>query len=48
MKISDTAIPNEEKMFDKLEEAFLEAFVPKDLADHARQSIYSLSMERHH
>ena len=47
MKISNAVVPNEEKTFDKLEEAFLEAFISKDLEYYAQQLVYSLSTEKH-
>ena len=46
MKLANPAIPESEKTFKKLCKAFEEAFVPKDLKDRARQTVYSLSMDK--
>ena len=46
MKLANLAIPDSEKTFKKLCKAFEEAFVPKDLKDRARQTVYSLSMDQ--
>ena len=46
MKLANPAIPESEKTFKKLCRAFEEAFVPKDLKDRARQTVYSLSMDK--
>ena len=46
MKLVNPAIPDLEKMFDKLCKAFEETFIPKDIKDQACQTIYSLSMDQ--
>ena len=46
MKLANPGIPDSEKTFKKLCRAFEEAFVPKDLKDQARQTVYSLSMDQ--
>ena len=46
LKMINEAIPNSEKTFKKLCEAFEEAFIPKDITDQACQTIYSLSMDQ--
>ena len=46
MKLANPGIPDSEKTFKKLCRAFEEAFVPKDLKDRARQTVYSLSMDQ--
>ena len=46
MKLANPGIPDSEKTFKKLCKAFEEAFVPKDLKDQARQTLYSLSMDQ--
>ena len=46
MKLANLGIPNLEKTFKKLYKAFEEAFVPKDLKDRARQTVYSLNMDQ--
>ena len=46
MKLANPAIPESEKTFKKLCKSFEEAFVPKDLKDRARQTVYSLSMDK--
>ena len=45
MKLANPGIPDSEKTFKKLCRAFEEAFVPKDLKDWARQTVYSLNMD---
>ena len=45
LKLVNEAIPNSEKTFKKLCEAFEETFIPKDIKDWARQPVYSLSMD---
>ena len=44
MKLANPRIPDSEKTFKMLCKAFEEAFVPKDLKDRARQTVYSLSV----
>ena len=46
MKLANPGIPDSEKTFKKLCKAFEEAFVPKDLKDRARQTVYSLNMDK--
>ena len=46
MKLANPGIPDSEKTFKKLCKAFEEAFIPKDLKDRARQTVYSLSMDK--
>ena len=46
MKLANPGIPDSEKTFKKLCKAFKEAFVPKDLKDRARQTVYSLKMDK--
>ena len=46
MKLANPGIPDSEKTFKKVCKAFEEAFIPKDLKDRARQTIYSLSMDQ--
>ena len=46
MKLANPGIPDSEKTFKKLCKAFKEAFVPKDLKDRARQTVYSLNMDQ--
>ena len=46
MKLANPAIPESEKTFKKLCKAFEEAFILKDLKDRARQTVYSLSMDK--
>ena len=46
MKLANPGIPDLEKTFKKLCKAFEEAFVPKDLKDRARQTVYSLNMDQ--
>ena len=46
MKLANPGIPDSEKTFKKLCKAFEEAFIPKDLKDRARQTVYSLSMDQ--
>ena len=46
MKLANPAIPNSGKTFKKLCKAFEEAFVPKDIKDRARQTVYFLSMDQ--
>ena len=46
MKLANPGIPDSEKTFKKLCKAFEAAFVPKDLKDRARQTVYSLSMDQ--
>ena len=46
MKLANPGIPDSEKTFKKLCRAFKEAFIPKDLKDQARQTVYSLSMDK--
>ena len=46
MKLANLGIPDSEKTFKKLCKAFEEAFVPKDLKDQARQTVYSLNMDQ--
>ena len=46
MKLANLAIPDSEKTFKKVCNTFEEAFVPKDVKDRARQTVYSLSMDQ--
>ena len=46
IKLVNTVIPNSEKTFKKLCNAFEETFIPKDIQDRARQMVYSLSMDQ--
>ena len=46
MKLANPGIPNSEKTFKNLCKAFEEAFVPRDLKDQARQTVYSLNMDQ--
>ena len=46
MKLANPAIPDSEKTFKKLCKTLEEAFIPKDLKDRARQTVYSLSMDK--
>ena len=46
MKLANPGIPDSEKTFKKLCKAFEEAFIPKDLKDRARQTVYSLNMDQ--
>ena len=44
LKLINEAIPEKEKTFKKLCNAFEETFIPKDIKDQAHQTIYSLNM----
>ena len=46
LKLANPAIPESEKTFKKLCSTFEETFVPKDLKDRARQTVYSLNMHQ--
>ena len=46
MKLANPAIPDSEKSFKKVCNAFEEAFVPKDIKDRAHQMVYSLRMSQ--
>ena len=46
MKLANLAIPDSEKTFKKVCNAFEEAFVPKDIKDQAHQMVYSLRMSQ--
>ena len=46
LKLINKAIPEMEKTFKKLCEAFKETCIPKDIKDRAHQTIYSLSMDQ--
>ena len=46
MKLANPRVPESEETFKKLCRAFEEAFVPKDLKDRARQTVYSLNMDQ--
>ena len=45
IKLVNPAIPESEKTFKKLCDAFEETFIPKDIKDQACQTIYSLNMD---
>ena len=44
-KLANEEIPDNEKLFQKICETFEESFIPKDIKDRARQTVYSLSMD---
>ena len=46
LKLTNNNIPHDQKTFEKLDEDFYRAFIPKDLEDQACQELYSLSMEQ--
>ena len=46
IKVANPAIPDSEKMFKKLCDAFEEIFIPKNIKDRARQTVYSLNMDQ--
>ena len=45
LKLANPVILESEKTFKKLCNAFEETFIPKDIKDHACQTVYSLNMD---